>query len=77
VELAELFTEPFAEVLAEAVEVAGGTELKARVEIRQLKELDSLRLSIVVAAVLIEITAEILMEVKASLVVYCLDSSVS
>jgi len=35
------------------VEIAGGTELKARVKIRQLKELkvfNSLRLSMVVAA---------------------------
>ena len=60
------------EVLAELI-----AELKARVEIRQLKELkvyNSLRLSIVVAA---EILAETLTEVTASLVVYCLDSSVS
>jgi hypothetical protein len=77
VELAELFAEPFAEVLAEAIEVASRTELKVWVKIRQLKELNSLRLSIVVTAVLIEITTEILAEVKASLVVYCLDSSVS
>jgi len=53
------------------------TELKARVEIRQLEELEvfnSLRLSVVVAA---EVLAEILAEVEASLVVYYLDSSVS
>ena len=57
----------------------------ARVEIRQLEELevfDSLRLSVVVAAeilaeLLAEILAEILAGVEASLVVYCLDSSVS
>jgi hypothetical protein len=67
-----------AEVLAEVlIELAGGTELEARVEIRQLEELNSLRLSVVVAAVLVEIAAEILVEVEASLVVYCLDSSVS
>jgi hypothetical protein len=66
------------EVLAEVlIELAGGTELKARVEIRQLEELDSLRLPIVVAAVLVEIATEILAEVEASLVVYCLDSSIS
>ena len=60
--------------------ISSGTELKARVEIRQLEELEvfnSLRLSMVVAAVLVEIAAEILAEVEASLVVYCLDSSVS
>ena len=49
-----------AEVAADiAVEIAGGTELEARVEIRQLEELevfDSLRLSVVVAA---EILAEV------------------
>jgi hypothetical protein len=53
--------------------ISGGTELKARVEIRQPEELkvfDSLRLSIVFAT-------EVLTEVEASLVVYYLDSSVS
>jgi len=66
--------------------ISGGTELKAWVKIRQPKELeaeelkvfDSLRLSIVVLVELAaEIAAEILAEVKASLVVYCLNSSVS
>ena len=71
-----------AEVLAEvAAKIASGTELEAQVEIRRLEELevfDSLRLSVVVAAeVLVEIAAEIPAEVEASLVVYCLDSSVS
>jgi len=53
------------------------TELKARVEIRQLEELEvfnSLRLSVVVTT---EILTEILTEVKVSLVVYYLDFSVS
>ena len=72
-----------AEIAVEiAAEIAGGTELEARVEIQQLEELevfDSLRLSVVVAAEILaaEVAAEILAEVEASLVVYCLDSSVS
>ena len=57
------------------------TELVARVEIRQLEELevfDSLRLSVVVAAeILAELLAEILAGVKVSLIVYYLDSSVN
>jgi len=66
--------------------ISGGTELEARVEIRQPEELkakelkvfNSLRLSMVVLIELAaEIAAEILAEVKASLVVYCLNSSVS
>ena len=72
VELAEVFTEVLTEVTVELITELIA-ELKAQVEIRQLKELkvfNSLRLSIVVAA-------EILAEVKASLVVYCLDSSIS
>jgi hypothetical protein len=48
---------------------------------RQPKELevfDSLRLSMVVTVEIIaEVLVEILVEVKASLVVYCLDSSVN
>jgi len=61
------------------------TELTARVKIRQLKELkvfNSLRLSMVVttevaAGVLAKVTTKVLAEVKASLVVYYLNSSVS
>ena len=49
--------------------ISGGTELKARVEIRQLKELevfDSLRLSVVVvAAEEVEVAAEIDAEIGA------------
>ena len=66
--------------------ISSRTELKAWVEIRQPKELEaeelkvfnSLRLSMVVLIELAaEITAEILAEVEASLVVYCLNFSVS
>jgi flagellar biosynthesis protein FliP len=63
---AEALAKAAAEVLAEVlIELTSGTELKARVEIRQLKELeafDSLRLSILVAA---EILAEVLAEAVA------------
>ena len=67
----EIAAEILAELVAELV-----AELEERAEIRQPEELevfDSLRLSVVVLA---EILVEIF-KVEASLVVYCLDSSVS
>ena len=51
------------------MKISGGTELEARVEL-----VDTGELKIEVVA---EAAAELLAEVKASLVVYCLNSSVS
>ena len=75
-ELAELFADVAADVAAEILvevlaKIAGGTELEARVEIRQLKKLEvfgNLRLSIVITTeALAEITTEITSGTKLNL----------